>query len=86
MRIEIKSAEVIKETGSFDSFHQVGRLVSDDEIRKFKIGLRAPEGKTPAPRYPVGVYDLSPDSFVIDRYGKLSLGNLTLLPVAAAGK
>jgi len=82
MKVEIKVADVIKETGAFDSYHQVARLVSDDEIRKFKIPCRAPEGTTPKPRYQPGFYQVSASSFVIDKYGRLTLGNLELEPVA----
>lgn len=85
MKVKIKSAEVIKETGAFDSYHQVALLVSEDEVRKFKVGCRAAEGQTPTPRYQPGEYLVAPESFVIDRYGRLSLGNLTLVP-APAGK
>jgi len=77
LRVEIKSAEVIREMGQFESFHQVARLLGDDTAVRFKV--RVPDAST---KYSPGQYDISADSFLVDRYGKLTLGNIVLLPVA----
>lgn len=42
----------------------------------FRIGLGS------GPVHPVGVYDLSPESFSLNQYGDLQLGRVNLVPVA----
>ncbi|MDY6948551.1 MAG: single-stranded DNA-binding protein [Pseudomonadota bacterium] len=48
------------------------------ERRKIKLSLEAKK-----PPYAVGDYALSPDSFMVDQYGQLSLGRITLQPIVA---
>jgi len=51
------------------------------ERRRVKISLEAKK-----PPYAVGDYVLSPESFMVDQYGQLNLGRITLQPVVAGAR
>lgn len=85
MRIVIKSTnvEVKKGTGrasgrAYEIREQIALLMHNDEIRKIFVPL----GRDQNP-YAVGDYEISPESFEVNRFGNLEIGRLHLMPSSA---
>ena len=58
--------------------NQFVTLESNDEVRKVKIYRPSLDDV-----YPIGEYEISPDSFRVNEYNQLEIGFLTLVPVGA---
>jgi hypothetical protein len=85
MHIEIRSAEVHSQERSSPSTGkpyvirtQAAFLVGVEERKKFE--LRLEDGQV---SYAPGRYEISSESLTVDQYKRLSLGRVTLEPVAA---
>ena len=86
MRVNVKDVVVVERSITGKSGPQVLRfqraaldLGSGYELA-FRIGL----GTNPV--YPVGVYEIAPESFSLNQYGDLVLGRVSLVKVAAVSK
>jgi len=85
MQIVIKDASVLTQTingksGAFQSSSQTAWIeLPSGERRKLRVRL----GKDAKP-YGAGTYNIGDASFTVSEYGDLGIGNLELLPVAAA--
>lgn len=85
IKLIIKEADVLTsringKSGVFESTSQTAWLdLPSGERRKIRVRL-AKDAKP----YAVGEYLVGDASFVVNEYGDLGLGNLALVPVAAA--
>jgi hypothetical protein len=82
MRILIKSTNVEVKKGvgrasgkAYEIREQVAFVSHNDEVRKVNVPL----GRDQSP-YAVGEYEISPDSFEVNRFGNLEIGRLHLMP------
>lgn len=83
MRVQIKSADVVARSGvsskgkPYTLNEQTAWVsFSDGQVRKFKLVVDH--------AYPVGDYEVSDDSYTVDRFDNLGLARVKLVPVAAA--
>lgn len=73
--VEIKSG-VAKASGKGYEIHeQTAYVVTSDERKRIVLSLR--KGQTP---YAVGRYLIADDTFVVDQFGGLKVGRLSLTP------
>jgi len=91
VKIEIQSTEVKNKSGvakgsgkPYSINEQVGYLHKSDKPYPEEITVPLQDGQ---PAYAPGFYGIADQSFYRDRFGQLSIGRLTLIPMAqAAGK
>ena len=85
-KVEIKSADV-------DEFSGVSKNGQPFTIRNQEAWCHLPDDPYPSrmkinlgdrPSFPAGIYKISPSSFLIDRFGKLSVGRIELVSGASA--
>lgn len=93
MRIEVKNAVAvprnitIKATGEIRQFvEQEAYAYTSDKFGNphaypTRITIDAQPNGQP---YPVGFYTIADPSYYVDKYGKLALGRMSLVPMAAA--
>lgn len=89
MKIEVQSTEVTTQAGLITKGPRQGQPYS---IRKQVVWVYLSSAPYPvravinlddnAQPYPVGNYELSEQSFYVDKFGSLALGRLHLIPLA----
>ena len=86
MLLEVKSVEVTTRSGNAKATgkpyvinEQIVMVALNGELRKVKVAL-----ENNAPPYPLGAYQLTDESFFVDRFGALAVGRLKLRPVPAS--
>lgn len=73
--VEIKSGNARATGKAYTINEQTAYLVTQDERKRIVLSLR--NGQTP---YAVGRYLIASDSFVVDQFGGLKIGRLSLTP------
>lgn len=85
MHIEVKDQTVEVKSGvtrsgaragqGYEIHEQTAYLVTADERKRLNLSLR--KGQTP---YASGRYVIADDSFIVDQFGGLKIGRLSLIP------
>jgi hypothetical protein len=85
IQIEIKSTDVDDKRGTSragKAFHIREQFGYADLGKAYPVEVRVPLDPT-APPYPPGSYSIHQDSLYVDRFGRLTLGRLKLVPAGA---
>jgi helix-destabilizing protein len=85
IQIEIKSTDIEDKRGisrAGKPYHIREQFGYADLGKEYPVEIRVPLDPT-APPYAVGNYSIHPDSLYVDRFGRLTLGRLKLIPAGA---